>query len=281
MRYGFACSGPIQGTIFLDMTEKITRGRRRSTPKRWREKQTSVRMPAENVFNNSSDSGSPSTHSSTESDLEINEITSWTLDEIGLTFSEEQLDEYQSLPILTHSIDTGVFEQCFIGQFVELVTSPRSTIACLRPRSWFFELPDIFLKADTLSLRYSIKAAALIYHAIAHRDKKAEIEALRLYSTGLECHRAMLESSRTAANDQRKSTLHSPLLPNIMDICIPLLFSYFEIMKATTAGAWAQHQTAAAKMLESRGPSHCQTGIGHTVFRSIRTTEVILDLLMT
>ncbi|KIW87585.1 uncharacterized protein Z519_11910 [Cladophialophora bantiana CBS 173.52] len=167
-----------------------------------------------------------------------------------------------------------LFEQHFVGQFVQSVTTARFLTYPDCPQSWFLELPN-FLSMDVMpSLKYAIRAAALVYFAVAHRHKQAEIDAMRWYSAGLECHRATLQQSRTRASAEKGSDdKFSNLLPSYLAICVPLLFQYFETMKEITADIRSAHYTAATEIIRSRGPFDCRAGIGHRIFRSMRHYE--------
>ncbi|EXJ74665.1 uncharacterized protein A1O5_01358 [Cladophialophora psammophila CBS 110553] len=167
-----------------------------------------------------------------------------------------------------------LFEQHFVNQFVRSVTTARFATYPACPQSWLLELPNFLSMEVVPSLKYAIRAAALVYFAVAHRHKQAEMDAMRWYSAGLECHRATLQQSRAqAAAESGSDGKFTNLLPSYLVICVPLLFQYFETMREVTADVRSTHYTAAAEIIRSRGPFDCRAGIGHRIFRSMRHYE--------
>lgn len=183
---------------------------------------------------------------------------------------EQAMFQYYQQQLLPGPI-IDPLEQCFVARFVHLITSARSETG--RPRSWILEIPDFLIAARRTSLKYSIRAAALAHYAVAFEDKQAKIDALQWYLAGMECHRVTIARSQAQVPPD---SIPSRDLQDLEEICTPMLFAYYETMSATTATAWSQHQAAAAEILERRGPTGCQDGLAHTMFRSARTCEVWL-----
>jgi hypothetical protein len=137
------------------------------------------------------------------------------------------------------------------------------------------ELPNLLSTKLVPSVRYSIRAAAMVHFAVAHRHKQAEMDAMRWYSVGLECHRATLEHFHAKAllEDESDGSISTPL-PSSLTICVPLLFQYFETMREATADVRSAHYTVAAETIRGRGPLDYRSGIEHRIFRSLRHYEV-------
>ena len=157
-------------------------------------------------------------------------------------------------------------EYYFVSRFVDLITSSRHGYNPLRPRSWVFDLPNLLSTTDVPSVKYSIRAAALMYVAVAHRDRRAEADAVRWYLTSLESYRATLGRREDGA------TVAQPM-PDGKTICVPMMFLYFESMRGASE-SWALHHRAVAEMLEARGPFNCSAGMEHGMMRSVRAMEV-------
>ncbi|OQV00609.1 hypothetical protein CLAIMM_06086 [Cladophialophora immunda] len=182
-------------------------------------------------------------------------------------------------PITEQMCSNNVFEHYFVGQFVHSVSTARFATYPDCPQSWLLELPNFLSMELVPSVKYSIRAAALVYFAVAYGHKQAEMDAMRWYSAGLECHRTTLQHSHTKACVEIGSDGNfSNILPSDLAICVPLLFQYFETMRETTADVLSAHYNAAAEMICRRGPFECRTGIGHRIFRSLRHYEAFHSL---
>ncbi|OAL33797.1 hypothetical protein AYO20_06973 [Fonsecaea nubica] len=175
------------------------------------------------------------------------------------------------MDVLDHS---NFFEQCFVEKFVESSTSSRLGMNPVRPRSWVFALPSLLSDAQTPSVRFSIRAASLIYFAVVQHNKSAEVEAVRWYLAGLASHRGFIQGSNTDANSLRHGS--TPISP---EISVPMMFLYFETMKRTSPDAWAHHIAAAVTTVEALGPDHYRVGQDHAMFRSLRTYAAFKALL--
>ncbi|KAH0842893.1 hypothetical protein FOPE_08036 [Fonsecaea pedrosoi] len=175
------------------------------------------------------------------------------------------------MDVLDHS---NFFEQCFVEKFVESSTSSRLGMNPVRPRSWVFALPSLLTDNQTPSVRFSIRAASLIYFAVVQHNKSAEVEAVRWYLAGLASHRGFIQGSNTDVN----SLTHGST-PSSPEISVPMMFLYFETMKRTSPDAWAHHIAAAVTTVEALGPDHYRVGQDHAMFRSLRTYAAFKALL--
>lgn len=106
-------------------------------------------------------------------------------------------------------------------------------------------------------------------------DAAMQLEACYWYDKGLESQRH--ESHETELQLARCGSAAGKI--SEATISAPILFSLFECLMTTSFAAWAQHITAAGKMLELRGPTMCQDGIIHHLFRSVRLGSVSLSIL--
>ncbi|KIY01259.1 uncharacterized protein Z520_02811 [Fonsecaea multimorphosa CBS 102226] len=185
---------------------------------------------------------------------------------------------YQNLSLIIMDVldNSNFVEQCFVEKFVELSTSSRLGMNPNRPRSWVFALPNLSSNTQTPSVKFSIRAASLIFFAVFQHNKSAEVEAVRWYLAGLESHRGLIQGCNDSGSNsltQNKSTSSST------DISVPMMFLYFETMRRTSLDAWAHHIAAAVTIVEARGPDHYRIGHDHAMFRSLRTYAAFKALL--
>ncbi|KIW98164.1 uncharacterized protein Z519_01748 [Cladophialophora bantiana CBS 173.52] len=212
----------------------------------------------------------------TEDDLSMASSTSspaWGLDIAAHQNSSR--DQTLSLIIMDVLDNNDFFEQCFVERFVELSTSSRLGMNPNRPRSWVFALPSLLSNTQTPSVRFSIRAASLIYFAVVQDNKTVELEAVRWYLAGLESHREFIQGCTSTGTKllTHKTTSSSA------DISVPMMFLYFETMRRTSLDAWAHHIAAAVSIVETQGPDHYRVGQDHAMFRSLRTYAAFKALL--
>lgn len=170
-------------------------------------------------------------------------------------------------------------EYHLVGIFVDLITSSR------RPqRSWVFELPNIMATTTSPSVKFSIRAAALIYYAVSNSDSATAMDALHWYLAALESYRMSIHDSGHKRSWDTKalgnSSNASPSSPSIDEsghcnmIYVPMMFAYFEQMQGATPDAGLKHLKIACDILQAIGPHACSFGIQHKMFRSVRSLEV-------
>lgn len=274
------------------MTEKVSRRSRKNNTKSKRRKSLSnvdletdtviVESPASTVDEFKctsmespvSESSTPSTQDSNrrDEDTEASSVSPPQY-ELNHTFGRDRANLQSQLAKLEQLFGYELFEECFVGQFVGMVTSARATVNPERPRSWFFSIPNFLSTTNIPSVKYCIRAAALAYYSVTHHDKGAEMDAVRWYLAGLESHRNSLAVLRSGSSHGSERSSSPSKIPDCQDICVPMMFSYFESIKGT-GNAWAQHILAAVEMLLVRGPMNCRVGHEHAMFRSLRPYEV-------
>lgn len=172
------------------------------------------------------------------------------------------------LPSIYQPFKVHGYQSLFIQQFIAAFFNPKATPA--RPNIWVYELPSVLSAAPSSALLCSIRAATMAHYGKRTGDAAMQREACHWYDKGLENQR--LESHEMElqlANGARAADKISEAT-----ICAPIMFSLFESLMTTSFTAWAQHMTAAGKMLELRGPEKCQDGIIHHLFRSVRIGSV-------
>ncbi|KAK5994135.1 hypothetical protein PT974_07575 [Cladobotryum mycophilum] len=284
-RFGFPCSGPISGAVFLDMTEKASRIRRSSQPKRKRaSKEKDTPNNREDISGNTTErdeSTTPGASFSMSPQLVAQGHVREEIDEESADFDDYLLKNHQKLydqPSPQSALDTTRYtESAFVSQFVSLISSSRRGYSPLRQRSWIFELPELVATTSMPSVRYSIRAAALIYHAVARQNRKAGMDAVHWYLAGMKSYRASILGP--GAQRQTSAGSKPSRLPDYRVICVPLMFSFFEGMQGITSDAELQHHVAAAEMVELRGPEGCVSGMEHGMMRSLRSMEAFHSIM--
>lgn len=178
------------------------------------------------------------------------------------------------------ALDTSAYDEyCFVNNFTQLLTSSRRNYSNLRPESWIPKLPYLVATNSLPSpLKYALHAVALLYHAVT-RDSRAEMSALKFYVAGIESYRSMVLGSQVketsmAPTSEEDLDSDMPHTSDIVAICGPILFSFYESLQDAGSDAELLHHSAATEMLQARGPDKCVDGLAHSVMRSMRIKEV-------
>lgn len=185
-------------------------------------------------------------------------------------FMDRNFGNNQAVSIVTRIDlnDICINEQYFVAKFVGFIASPRQ-----HRRSWIYTLPGIVSTTTVPAVRYSIRAAALMYYAASSRDYHAGMAAVRWYLAALESYRNKIRMS-----SQESLLPHSSSFPDSSQIytalCPPLMFQYFDVMQGFSANHGHEHHGFTCRMIERLGPGKVLNGIEHDMFRSIRTHEV-------
>lgn len=187
------------------------------------------------------------------------------------------LDYDASIPpaLVTSAYD----EYCFVSKFTQTLTSSRRNYSTLRPESWIPKLPYL-VATNSLPcpLKYALHAVALLYHAVT-RDSRAERPAIRYYLAGIESYRSVVLGSQarqspTTSVSEENTDSEMPPSSDIVAICGPVLFSFYEALQDAGSDAELLHHSMAIEMLQARGPAKCVDGLAHIVMRSTRVKEV-------
>ncbi|KAF2496716.1 hypothetical protein BU16DRAFT_560037 [Lophium mytilinum] len=135
--------------------------------------------------------------------------------------------------------------------------------------AWSKELLTMRHKNSTLI--YATRAASLAFYGRICQDESTVIEACRWYSTSLQSQRENLELERVGRDERDTS---------VAAICVAILLSTFESMISTTPLGWLQHSEGAVKVIEILGPEACQSGLLHSLFRSVRHGAVAVSMTL-
>lgn len=203
--------------------------------------------------------------------------------ELSFPVSDDQssyLDVFSYDVSIPPALVTSAYDEfCFVSNFTQLLTSSRRNYSNLRPESWIPKLPYLVATNSLPSpLKYALHAVALIYHAVTH-DSRAEIPAMKFYLAGIESYRSTVLGSRAKETPMVSISGENldPEMPHTSDIvaiCGPILFSFYEALQDAGSDAELLHHSAATEMLQARGPDKCADGLAHSVMRSMRVKEV-------
>lgn len=193
-------------------------------------------------------------------------------------FSNSDVLNYGA-PIPPALVTSAYDEYCFVSKFTQTLTSSRRNYSTLRPESWIPKLP-YFVATNSLPcpLKYALHAVALLYHAVT-RDSRAEMPAIKYYLAGIESYRSVVLGSQarqspTTSISEEDTDSEMPHSSDIVAICGPVLFSFYEALQDAGSDAELLHHSVAIEMLQARGPDRCVDGLAHSVMRSMRVKEV-------
>ncbi|KAF2676213.1 hypothetical protein K458DRAFT_380342 [Lentithecium fluviatile CBS 122367] len=266
-RLGLACSGPLQGSVIIDMTDRVAKPRQR--------KKRELRTP---VVEHENDRKSASTKArvrdpdgteslptpSTTPALQVAgpQPRKLSIDQ----WPERQADEtiaairYQyKMPMLYQPSKAvpDALDRAFVSHFVQLMASVRM----YRPEiPWITHLPNLQEKAIKPALKLSIRATSMAFYATLHKDPTILVDSYRWYILSL--------------NSQRQSLarMGSHSMPAAEEILVPIILGIYEVYAGTTTTSMWHHLAAATKILELRGPSNCK-GVAYPLFKAMRVSD--------
>ena len=159
---GRKCTGPLQGTLFVDMSEQV----RQEFGKDSNGKTRKRRKPSPPVY------GTEDASSALRTALQKFEPF------------RSSSPEYR-LPT-TYQLPKGdIFHQLYLAQFISSHESDLHT--------WIKELPSLSCGPPDSTEAYAIRATSLAFYSKLTRSKDIEIEACKWYSKGLESQRNSLQ----------------------------------------------------------------------------------------
>jgi len=130
---------------------------------------------------------------------------------------------------------------------------------------WMSYLPDMLTMGKTKGAKRSIIAISMLHYGRRANDKTFLMESYKWYGSALIDQRSELELM-----------LEKRTLPDIEQLCTPILLSFFEIGCRTSQTAYSQHLMGAAKLLQAYGPERCQQTPMFELFQTLRLQLVSL-----
>jgi hypothetical protein len=232
---GFDCPGPVQGAIFIDMSEGIREKSMRTVSK--------------------------------SSNKKILKVPNWKSCPNSVAFKALSSDTVKCMRIASQAFKLpttrqpscqDIFQDVYVANFI---SAQNATV-----HPWILELPNLTsLSSSYLSEVYGIRAATLALYARISHNLDLEVEAAKWYSQGLVAQQQELHLAMSTES-------YSPCCHKAIGAAV--MFSYFESVITTVPMGWMQHYAAAIKMFEIAGPENCQTGLMHKFFRSVRVAAV-------
>ncbi|KAF2787250.1 hypothetical protein K505DRAFT_367511 [Melanomma pulvis-pyrius CBS 109.77] len=261
-RLGLKCSGPVQGSIIINMTERVTKPRQRKK----RDARAAV-VVREDVVREPP--AAPRTEvcklERTETAPPLQDIPYPTQKPALVQWPPRQWENaiaairwQTKLPSVYQPSQAHNLDLAFISHFVELNKG-------VRPYSpeipWITHLPTFHTKATKPALRLSIRAAAMAFYANVHGDPAIMVESYRWYTMSLNSQRLAL------------SKMDGKTIPNDDEVLVPIILGLYEVYAGTTPTNVFQHLTAATKIIEMRGPHNCSSGVTFPLFKAMRISD--------
>jgi hypothetical protein len=156
---GRNCPGPLQGTLFIDMSETI-----RSNKDRLRAKDAQQHKPR------------PLPYGSVENIANVSPTSSFKLHKLECNASR--------LPTSYQPDRQGFFQELYVAHFI---SSQDSVVS-----GWITELPRLLLQPEDQTQLYAIRATTMALYGRISRNKGLEEEATKQYCKGLECQQQQL-----------------------------------------------------------------------------------------
>lgn len=279
---GAKCSGPRQGTLFVDMSAQIRqKSEKRKTAAEQKERmvgsepfnfihETSQCKPFEvDVPSVTIDSGSKaaprgnSVEKARPSRTRNSRAVKSKNQEPASLYRPTNHELHFQLPTTYQPDRRYQFELLFLSNFISSSNLSEKSESGLH--TWTNELVNILSSTKESSIIYSIRATSMAMYGRMTGTEDIEIEAIKWYSRGLESQRQSLQLAAKAPTSA---------IPTDGTVCAAIMLSLFESIISTTPTGWLRHYGGAVKMLEVMGPEKCQSNLTHKLFRSARFGSV-------
>lgn len=268
-RLGLQCSGPIIGSVIIDMTDRVTKPRARKkkavakpivVPKH--EDSEAAQTP------NRRDSALTTKSEPSDSETSLHNVPSPVpFSEGGALPPEAEKAvatiryQYRAPQLYQPSkIQGDALDMAFLLHFVELNQTSRNYTPEL---PWLTHLPTIHDKAAKPAVRLSIRAASMAFFAKIHNDPTILVDSFRWYTKSLHAQRLSL------------ARLNGPgRIPDDEEILVPIILGLYEVYAGTTSDSVLHHVVAACEIIKMRGPENCKSGIVWPMFKAMRVSDV-------
>ncbi|KAL1801231.1 hypothetical protein ACET3X_001573 [Alternaria dauci] len=269
-RLGLTCSGPLQGTIVIDMTERVAKPRARKKKETARatmairgkeDAEPSVAprpiLPRGEASTGSSQPLSSSSSSSSSS----NSIPRAAPRDAERVEQAVVAIRYQYRPpmlnqpsrVLPEALDTA-----FLSHYIEMNKGGSQYAPEIQ---WLSHIPQIHTNARKSAVRLSLRAVSMAYFGKHYHDPSILVDSWRWYTVALSAQRTSI------------ARLKRDTIPDEEEVLVPLIMSLYELYVGATASGTMAHIAAAAGIMTMRGPSNCGSGIIWPLFKGLRTSE--------
>jgi hypothetical protein len=181
--------------------------------------------------------------------------------------AQSGLYDWPQLVYIDRISQQGIVTEAFYSRFLSYFTSEGDGKDIRNKMSWLHRLPQLSVDGANNALTLAVQATASSYCALETHNPALTRHAWDLYGHAIQIHGRLLARSR---NDVNAVTVHM--------ISTSVLFSFFEAMQTTNAGAYRSHVHGAAKMFEVTDPSQCSEGVLCQIFFHIRTQLAFVQL---
>lgn len=154
--------------------------------------------------------------------------------------------------------------EAFYSNFLTYFTSDGEGVDIQNRKTWLHQLPDLSTDGTNTALTLALQATASAYCGAETGNMSVVQDAWKLYGQALNTHARLLKSK------PKTVTVHM--------VSTSVMLSIFEAMSSTTADAYREHISGAAKMLEVTGPGQCMQGVLCQLFFHIRTQMAFVYL---
>jgi len=158
----------------------------------------------------------------------------------------------------------NVYADAFFANFLTYFTSDGEGVDLQNRQMWLHYLPNLATDGSNEALSLAVQATAFAYCGTEMRNPSLVQDAWKVYGRALSTHARLLKS------DPKEVTVHM--------VSTSVLLSLFEAMSSTTADAYQEHISGAAKMIEITGPGQCFRGVMCQLFFHIRTQMAFVYL---
>ncbi|KAF2802303.1 uncharacterized protein BDZ99DRAFT_483037 [Mytilinidion resinicola] len=276
-RLGLHCSGAIQGSMIIDMTERVKNKKPRKRKQRVLQPpvethQTDigaqVSIKADEISRREAPRGLAIRPSPIEASPGVisptPEATGCVLD-VNPTIIGCRQHFRLAFPYQPSLVE--IYDQAFIYQFVELHKGWKAPKKYDGDMPWVTRLPELSSSSAKPVIKYSIRAASMAFYGQAHQDVSVMTDSYRWYSTGLALQRGCI------------SDLEESHIPGIEEVIVPMVMSLYEVVASTTQTSVFHHLDAASNVLNMRGPTNCTTGLPHQLLKVMRVTSANVSLM--
>ncbi|KAF2269638.1 hypothetical protein CC78DRAFT_612010 [Lojkania enalia] len=261
-RLGLKCSGPIQGSVIIDMTDKVAKPRQR----RKREPKPKVEIPEKSAAEQPTQVKLARIETESRYSLSIlplNLILGGHSAHLGACQQEgddmiEAVRMHYRLPMLYQPSQADAFDRAFISHYVELNRGVRTHNTETQVVA---ALPGLHTKATNQALKLSVRAATMAFYAQVHQNTSILADSHRWYTKSLNCQRLAL------------SRLNKNSIPDEEELFVPIILGLYEVYAGTSPASVFQHLTASTRIFQMRGPKNCSSGPAHILLRAIRISD--------
>ncbi|RMZ68356.1 hypothetical protein GMOD_00009972 [Pyrenophora seminiperda CCB06] len=268
-RLGLECSGPLQGSIVIDMTERVTRPKDRK-----KRPATKVAVREKNNEKNPAvakiDSAIVWSHQNqvnAKKEMERQVSLSQAMFPAQNSSSPNEVEKamtairYQYRPpqfmqpskVLPESLDAA-----FICHYVELNKAGETHAPEIQ---WFFHLPQIHGNVSKPAVRLSLRAVSMAFYGNYHNDPSILVDSWKWYTKALSAQRVSIEKLRRSG------------MPEEEEVMVPLMLALYEIYVGASSGGSMAHLAASAEIMNMRGPTYCRSDAIWPLFKGVRSSD--------